>query len=279
MNNIIKTNSSNHRFNTRKLRSLTSIFTEDLICTLIIYFIFGLFVMNYISFWILLISTLIYIIRVFTIRHERSHLKLTRNLLEKRLDFLSNLICVHHHLFQEPYLEKRKKHLIHHSSHQRQSNLVNNSTGVIPLNIKDPHSLIEVGSWYKTLFYCLFYEETMLYADFKNNENSISKDRKIAILISTSLIILTIYFSGFINFILFSLAYRLSAALVWHFFSYILHHHAIEKSPLFDGRLAEKSPKIMHRLTEFIFGSSHVTVVFFHAFHHKKPSEYFDFTN
>ncbi len=249
----------------RKIRTAQQIFLEDLICTLVIYLIFMSFVQNYIPFSVLFLSVFIYVIRVFTIRHERSLTHFKKE--DKIYDFLSYFVTIHHTFYQESYLDKKQRHLLHHSSHNQSEN--------IQRSAQDAHSFLEVGTWYSTLFYCLFYEETMLFADLIHSKK-LSSNRLISMAISSVLILATIYFSNIYAFLALFICYRVAGGLVWYFFSYILHHQKIIKSNFF-SQLALKSPKKIHQMTEFILGQSHVTVVFFHAFHHKKPNEFYKF--
>lgn len=249
---------------TRKLRSLKSIVAEDALLTLLMFAFFLYFIKSTLNIVTLMLVMLVYIIRVFTIRHEKSHLgNIGRTAV---LDFFSNYFSLYHTPYQEPYFEKRTKHLLHHKSH---------TDGEFQTDFsKDPHYILEHGSWLKALVASVFYEEVMFYLDFKRY-GGLSEARKKLLPVAVIMVGLQIAVFGITNFLMLMASYRFGMALVWYFFSYIMHMSMLYGHTDF---FKNHTPRFILHGSEILMGSSHATVVMFHKFHHDYPNKFIDFS-
>lgn len=252
-------------YKVRPLRSVQSITLEDVSLTVIWYGLFALYCLQWIPLSVLVSLTLVYVERVFTIRHEKSHL---RNYSKHRwIGFLDNYFVIYHTPYQEPISQKQRKHLSHHKSNKLEK------LGIAVSKTEDPHQVLEQGNLFKIILANTFYEEVMFYYDLKRSKKLDSSRLKMMIA-SILGITLTIYVVGWVNYCTLFFCYRTCMALVWFVFSYVLHRPIIyEKSE----NLFKKTPTWVYKMNEWILGSSNSTVVFFHKHHHENPQKYFRF--
>jgi hypothetical protein len=250
----------------RSIRSLNAMTIEDSVLTTLWYGLFALYCLQMISFGALFALTFVYIVRVFTIRHEKTHIGIKR--YTGWMQFFTNYYSIFHTPYQEPVTEKQRKHLAHHSSHMK-ANLSKKSAYV-----DDPHQILEDGPWYKALFFNFFYEETMFVLDWKRN-SGLRSDRAKMLALSTVGIATMIVVAGLENFLVLFICYRFWMAQVWFLFSFVLHSEPYYSmsANLFHRVL---SPQVL-RATEWIFGASNSTVVLFHKFHHDNPNKFYQF--
>ncbi len=243
----------------RNIRSQKSLVSEDITLTAAAYLIFALFCLKLISFFFLQVALIVYVLRVFNLRHERAHLPPKSR--SSKLSSLFDFIEMYHTPYQEPFLEKRRKHLVHHLAHLGRNKY---ST------LENPHRLIE-SSFFGALFSSLFYHEVMLATDLVR-ERRLSHTRVVSFVVSTLMIAATITLSGFQNFFAFFIAYRISSCIAWFSFSYVLH-----LDDLYKIEAGSFLPKKMKTAIEYVFGSGFVTAVFYHRFHHERPNQFIKF--
>lgn len=243
----------------RGIRSLDSLLKEDAILTIGIYGVLILYCLKIIPFWGLQALMLIYVIRVFNLRHERAHLP--SHTESKWTNRFSEWLEVYHTPYQEPFSEKRNKHMLHHRAH----------TGHTLREVQNnAHGLLD-SSLVRALLSSIFYHEVMFILDIRR-DHKISKERINSLFISTSMIALTIWLIGISNFMAFFLSYRLSSFVAWFSFSYILHIKS-----LYVADLGHRLPLVFKRGFELILGQGSVTAIFHHQFHHKRPSQFYKF--
>ena len=234
----------------RGLRSLRNLNIEDTILTVAIYGVFALYAAHMLSYGTMQGLMILYVIRVFNLRHEKAHLPASR---------FSNVFEVFHTPYQEPFAEKRRKHLAHHRAHLRQREVVDN-----------PHERLEDG-FVKSLLSAALYHEIMFYLDVRR-DRKISRERLISISRTTLLIALTIILAGAENFLAFFVAYRVASLIAWFSFSYLLHTRFF-----YETELGPRLPRTFKWAFEKVLGSGSVTAIFHHHFHHRRPNQFYRF--
>lgn len=241
----------------RPMRSFESLTQEDVFLTALIYGFFALYCFNLISLAVFFMLTFIYVVRVFTIRHEKSHLG--RKNQSGLWGVLTTYITFYHTPYQESFIGKRDKHLAHHRSHiqNRKSNFT-----------EDPHQVLE-GCWWISLCSAIFYEEVMLISELKKNP-TLTKDRWQTLLTSVLVLTLTGLLAGLENLVVLILCYRLSMTIAWFYFSYFLHSEPIYSNI---SKLGDMTPAWIKSSIELILGSGHVTSTLYHKYHHENPNQ------
>ena len=243
---------------TRGTRRVTDLLLEDASFTLFAYVLLALYAREMISFLWLQAALVVYVIRVFNLRHERAHLPLRAE--RPWLYAVSNLLEVYHLPIQEPFSEKRTKHLMHHKAH---------SSAKAIGAAENPHALLDTSFW-QAFFVSAFYHEVMFAMDLAAGR--ITKQRIEMIAVSTAAIALTVWLVGWKAFLLFVLAYRVASFIAWFTFSYVLH-----TKPFYEKEIGPLLPRPFKKVTEWVLGSGTVTAIFYHRHHHTRPSVYFRF--
>ena len=241
--------------NFRTIRSWNSLITEEIVLVLLAYGVFAAYAAEWISFWVMQSLMMVYMFRIFTLRHERSH----SGILTTRKALLLNLLDFHHSPFQEPVNGGMSKHLDHHRAHlaTRKFSLTEN-----------PHGYLD-HSFFISLLSAIFYEEFMFILDARR-EGGLSHERRIQLVVSTFVLAFLFMIVNVKTMLLFFLAYRIALAATWFSFSYVLH------LPFFyEKQLGEHLPQFMKTGIEWVFGSGFVTAVFYHRFHHAKPKTFY----
>lgn len=156
----------------------------------------------------------------------------------------------------EPYDSIRQKHFTHHATH-----LPKKTPGHDML--QDPHSIYEAGGFWRSLFYCTFFEEAQFVIDIRNKH--ITKSRWIRLAIYLPLQILFFMTFGWEKYLGVFVAVRLVSTIGWLTFSWLEHTF------LYRFGLARKIP----RPVIFLLGLTNSKRVsdgfFFHASHHAWP--------
>ena len=230
---------------------------EDVLLTLAAYALFVAWHAGWITYSIFLVGMIIAVFRVFNIRHERAHLPHSSH--SKLRTFLTTVCWVFHTPYQEPYLDKRRKHLAHHKGHLIARPLT---------TAENPHELLEQKSFVKSIFTAIFYEEVMFYQDWKFNKG-LSASRRQMIPIATLVIIGLWLVFGAVSMIGLILTYRLCMALAWFSFSKMLHLKLFYGEPLL-----ERLPVSVSRGVELLLGSGAATALLAHEFHHRVPLKF-----
>lgn len=245
--------------NIRGIRSINSLMGEDAVLTAGIYGVFIAYCMERLPFLALQALMIIYVIRVFNLRHERSHLPL-KNLPTWKAR-ISELLEVYHTPYQEPFSEKRRKHIHHHRAHAGHSAkaMAENAHGYLDSSL--------VGGFLSAIFY----HELMCVLDLAR-ERGLSPERIRSLIVASGMIGLTILLAGPENFLAFFLAYRLSSFIAWFSFSYLLHTDS-----LYATELGHRLPHGFKRGFEQVFGQGSVTAIFHHQFHHRRPAQFYKF--
>ena len=243
---------------TRGTRHVTSLLLEDALFTVFAYVLLALYAKELISFFWMQAALIVYVIRVFNLRHERAHLPLRAE--RPWLFAVSNLLEVYHLPIQEPFSEKRMKHLMHHKAHSSAKDI-----GVA----ENPHALLDTR-FLEAFFVSAFYHEVMFVMDLRAGR--FTKLRAAMIAVATLAIALTVSLVGWKAFLLFVLAYRVASFIAWFTFSYVLH-----TGPFYEKEIGPLLPGSFKKVTEWILGSGTVTAIFYHRHHHTRPSIYFRF--
>lgn len=244
----------------RNIRSVQSLLTEDFLLTAGAYLAFAAYSAGAISYAGLFALVLLYVIRVFNLRHERAHLPY--NNLSPMLKRASAWLEVYHTPWQEPFAEKRRKHLLHHQGHSGK----NTPASVIG---NDHHHL--EASFVHALFSSAFYHELMFFLDLRR-ERRISAERMQSFVISSLAIGITIAIGGWQNFLAFFVAFRVASLVTWFTFSYVLH---IDE--LYQEEVGAHMPPALKQGIEYVLGQGSVTAIFYHQFHHRRPNQFYTF--
>jgi hypothetical protein len=239
----------------RLVRSLSALLTEDAILTSGAYLSFVAYCTNLLPYWAFQALIVIYVVRVFNLRHERAHLPFNSLSFAQRM--VSELLEVFHTPYQEPFSEKRKKHLAHHQAHNGRTTAEN------------AHAHLESTLW-KALLSSLFYHELMLVLDLRTS--GVSRERLRGLLVSSAIISLTVALAGPAHFLAFFVAFRLASFATWFTFSYVLHIESF-----YAQEAGDRLPLFVRRAMERVLGSGSVTAIFYHRFHHRRPNHYYQF--
>lgn len=245
--------------NFRSIRSMRSLLVEDVVYSVLVYVVLFLFSQNFVSYALMQALLIILVTRIFNIRHERTHLPLhTKNF---GLFAISNLIEIFHTPWQEPFSEQRKKHILHHQDHSGKERLT---------LLENPHAAMEKG-FVSSFLSATFYHEVMLTLDLVR-DRKLSHFRVGMVLFTSFVIALTIFLVGWKSFLLFVLAYRIATMIAWFTFSYLLHLDG-----LYQKELGPSLPLWLRRFLEYAIGSGSVTAIFYHRYHHRRPTSYHRF--
>jgi hypothetical protein len=247
----------NDRFDLRGPRKMNSLFIEDAILTLLTYASFiawHLSSISYITFQLLMI---VLVFRVFNIRHEKAHLP--QAFPSKSKAWLTSYCWVFHSPYQEPYADKRRKHLAHHKGYLSPR----------PLSTKEnPHSLLEQDSFFQSFLTAVFYEEIMFYQDWKFH-GGLSKARREMFFASSAALILLWMMFGWVSLLCLIASYRVCMALAWFSFSKLLHIEPFHSQPAI-----EQLPRPLIIGVELLLGSGAATALLAHEFHHRTPLKF-----
>lgn len=238
---------------------MNALLGEDAILTAGVYGAFFAYCQGWMPFLPFQALMLLYVIRVFNLRHERAHLPL-KNLPAWKAR-LSEWLEVYHTPYQEPFSEKRRKHILHHQAH------AGPGAKEVPNNA---HGYLD-SSLFSGILSAVFYHELMFALDLAR-DRKLSPERARSLLTATAMIALTIHFAGWENFLAFFLAYRVSSFVAWFSFSYLLH-----VEPLYSNEIGPRLPQGFKRGFEKVLGQGSVTAIFYHQFHHRRPTQFYKF--
>ncbi len=194
--------------------------------------------------------------RIFIGNHDRFHTDMHKRLPRWLEAFSENLaVCVTP--WDEPYDSIRNKHIKHHATHGPGKFAVLDTA-------RDPHGVYELGGFWRSLLYCLFYEEVQLFMDWRNN--NIGKPRLIRLLVYLPLQILFLLLFGWQKYLGVFLAMRLVGATAWFVFSWGIHQPQI-----YYFGFAKKIAKPLRWGFALVNGKRVTEDVLHHAVHHAWP--------
>lgn len=232
---------------------------EIIVLLVLVYTVVFFWAFDYISSWpvFYLLFHLLYM-RFFMGNHERFHSRRSKK-WSRPIEIFSEYFAVAATPWDESYDSIRRKHFTHHATHR---------PGKKPGRdmLKDPHSIYEAGGFWRSLFFCLFFEEAQLLIDIRNR--NIAKSRWIRLAIYLPLQILFIMAFGWEKYLGVFFAVRLMSCGGWLLFSWFSHTVTY--------RFGFMNQVPMPRLVTFVMGllnGRHVRDGFFrHATHHVWPS-------
>ncbi len=231
---------------------------EMVILMFMVYVTVYLWVFEYISWPIFYIVFHFFYMRFFMGNHERFHSIKSKN-WPRLFEIFSEYFALAVTPWDEPYDSIRTKHFIHHATHVR---------GKKPTQeiLQNPHSIYEAGGFWRSLFFCLFFEEAQLIIDIFNK--NITKSRWIRLMIYLPLQILFIYNFGWGKYLGVFIAVRLLSSGGWLFFSWFSHTVSYK----FGYIKQLKHGKLILFLMGVLNGKYVRDGFFRHASHHAWPS-------
>jgi len=231
---------------------------EMVVLIFMVYVAVFLWAFDFISWLFFYLIFHFFYMRFFMGNHERFHSKKSKN-WPRPLEAFSEYFALAVTPWDEPYNSIRIKHYMHHSTHL---------PGKKPIQdiLQDPHSVYEMGGFWRSLFFCLFYEEAQFLIDIFNR--NINKSRWIRLVIYLPLQILFIYYFGWVKYLGVFMAVRLLSSGGWLFFSWFSH----TVSYRFGYIKQLKYAKLILFLMGILNGKYVRDGFFRHATHHAWPS-------
>ena len=187
--------------------------------------------------------------------HDRMHTDRSRR-WPRPIEFFAEHFALVVFPWAEPYDSIRKKHFTHHKTHLPKKTPDDDI-------LQDPHSIYEVGGFWRSLFYCTFFEETQLVIDIRNR--NITKSRWIRLAIYLPLQILFFMTFGWEKYLGVFLAVRLVSTIGWFLFSWLSH------TSLYQFGFVRKIPRPVIILLGLTSGKRVMDGFFRHTSHHAWP--------
>jgi len=195
--------------------------------------------------------------RIFITNHDRIHADRNRE-LPLVLDWLANNLALVVTPWDEPFDSYAAKHLAHHRSHE-----AGHQPQLDPL--ADPHSVYESGGLWRALLSAAFYDEIQFYLDVRSRH--ITRGRWVRMILFTPLILIFINYAGWLTYAGVLAASKITGAVDWFVFSYVLH-----KPYFFRYGFVDHVPGWLRILILFTHGRRAVNGILFHAAHHAWPA-------
>ena len=236
--------------------SKKSIDIELLLLNILLFSLIAIFSLGYINWPLFLFLFYAFAMRVFIGNHDRIHAS-KKNKFSRFVEVFAEGIAVVVTPWDEPYDSFKKKHLTHHAKHAQ-----NNSSKLDTKN--NPHSVFELGGFFRVFFSCFFYEEVQLFLDIQNN--NLTKSRLYRFLMYVPLQIAFIFAFGWDKFLVVFFAMCLVGFSAWFVFSWLIHQPAIYKFGF-----AKQVPKFFKQMFALIHGQRVTEGCIHHATHHAWP--------
>lgn len=236
--------------------SKKSVDLEILSLNILLYTVILLFGFGHLTlpFFLLLFYALA--MRLFIGNHDRMHTN-QKSRLPRFVEIIAEGLAVVVTPWDEPYDSIKRKHIKHHSTH-----LIENESKFDTKN--DPHTVFELGGFFRVVLSCLFYEELQLFLDIRNG--NLTKSRFFRFIIYVPLQIAFIVVFGWDKFLIVVIAMRLVGFSSWLVFSWVIHQPQI-----YQFGFANKVPKLFKLLFAALHGRRVTEGCLHHATHHTWP--------
>lgn len=228
---------------------------EIILLLFIVYAVIFTYAYGYISWPVFYLLFHFFYMRFFMGNHDRFHADHSKR-LPRLLELFAEYLAVAVTPWDEPYDSIKKKHFTHHVTHLPKKNPSHEI-------LSDPHSIYEARGMWRSLFYCLFYEEAQLVIDIRNR--NITRSRWIRLLLYLPLQIVFFLTFGWEKYLGVFLAVRIMSSSGWFFFSWYSHTYFYR----FGSR--KEIPGIILFLLKFVNGKRVGDGFFRHTTHHVWP--------
>ncbi|MDH4188582.1 MAG: hypothetical protein OEW21_00045 [Betaproteobacteria bacterium] len=228
---------------------------EVTLMTAMTYVVIFAYALDYLSWPVFYLLFHLLYMRFFMGAHDRMHTDQLRR-WPRAIELMAEHFAVVAVPWAEPIDSIRKKHFTHHLEHM---------PGKVPGGdmLKDPHSIYESGGFWRSLFYCTFFEEAQLVIDIRNR--NITTSRWIRLAIYLPLLVLFVLSFGWEKYLGVVLAVRLMSAIAWLSFSWFSH------TQTYRFGLDKKIPGFVKILLRMTNGKRVSDGFFRHTSHHAWP--------
>ena len=224
---------------------------------ILLYIVILLFGFEYLSVPLFLLLFYSLAMRLFIGNHDRMHSN-NKNRLPRFIEVIAEGFAVVVTPWDEPYDSIKRKHIKHHSTH------INENESEFDTQ-NDPHSIFELGGFFRVVISCMFYEELQLFLDIRNG--NLTKSRFFRFIIYVPLQIAFILAFGWAKFFIVLLSMRLVGFSAWLIFSWGIHQPKV-----YQFGFANKVPKLFKLLFAALHGRRVTEGCLHHATHHAWPS-------
>ena len=221
-----------------------------------LFIIVGIYSFDLIPWPIFLLLFYVIAMRIFIGNHDRYHADVSVR-LPKFWEKISEGFAIVVTPWDEPYDSIRRKHLKHHESHDNGESSKYDTKN-------DPHSVFELGGFFRVLMSCMFYEEIQFYFDLRDGK--LTRSRLYRFLIYVPLLILFVLTFGWIKFLIILLAMRIVGFTAWFVFSWIIHQPIVYRFGF-----SSSVPKLFKQIFLVLHGRRVTEGVIHHATHHTWP--------
>jgi len=228
---------------------------EVSLMTAMTYVVIFVYAFDYLTWPVFYLLFHLFYMRFFMGAHDRMHTDQSRRwpgLVERVAEHFAVVVVP----WAEPIDSIRKKHFTHHLTHMPNRKPGNDM-------LRDPHSIYEAGGFWRSLFYCTFFEEAQLLIDIRNRH--ITPSRWIRLAIYLPLQILFVMTFGWEKFLGVLLAVRMMSAMAWLAFSWFSHTQTYQFG--IDSRI----PWSVKMLLKIVNGKRVSDGFFHHSSHHAWP--------
>ena len=228
---------------------------EIVFLNILVYVVVFIYAFGYLSWPVFYLLFHFFYMRFFMGNHDRMHADKSRH-WPRTVERLTEYFAVVVTPWDEPYDSIKKKHYTHHVTHLPKKTPDHDI-------LQDPHSIYEARGFWRSLFYCMFFEEAQFVIDIRNR--NITKSRWIRLVIYMPLQILFFMTFGWDKYLGVFLAVRLMSTIAWFSFSWVPHTLFYRFG--LDGRI----PRPVKLLLGLLNGKRVMDGFFRHNSHHAWP--------
>jgi len=229
---------------------------EIILLNVLLYAVVIIYAFDYLSWPVFYLLFHLCYMRIFMGNHDRMHTDSSKH-WPRPIEFFAEHFALVAFPWAEPYDSIRKKHFTHHKTHRPKKTPGQDI-------LQDPHSIYEAGGFWRSLFYCVFFEEAQFIIDIRNKQ--ITKSRWIRLAIYLPLLILFFMTFGWEKYLGVFLAVRFMSAIAWFMFSWLAH------TSMYQFGFVRQIPRSFIFLWGLINGKRVADGFFVHSSHHAWPS-------